>query len=995
MLPIQPLSNYSDAVKGVRLPQVIIDKKEYDRIGISHSVSNYEFLKRLVWHGLKKIGKEKDEIHLSQIKKELSIFNDLGFVDYFLLLWDIINYAKSNGIPVHKGRGSAASSVVLYCMGITGLDPIKNDLIFERFISYDRVKVKTQEGDVKWFDGGTCPDVDTDFSKDRRDEVLAYISNKYNGKCSYICNYLRFKPKMTITDAAKIVANYHQSESLHLSSLVGDTKHLYNESDIDGEKGAYQSNEKFREWCDKNPKIFSIARKIEGLNKATGVHAAGVLVSYEKIEDTIPLSEAVDNDGVKRIVSAYEMIYAGQASIKLDILGLETLGFMQKACDYAGIKEEEIDLYAPESYQHFQDFKHGLGTFQVGEGLTNLCCQKIKPKNLNELTGVVSISRPGAIAFLDSYSKYTNHGTLTSLHPFLDEILAQDGNCFLYQESVLKIANKIGFTMPEAYAIMKGIAKKDPVKLLSWKEKIFKKCEDLDDGYKIAEILWKLCEDSGAYLFCKCLDGKTLVKKKDEEIFIKDIKTGDYIQSYNLETRCNEYVKVLNVFENVTELYEFFFSDETSIICSLSHKFLTAGGWMLSIQDAWKQQKCVAKNNRNAAYIKYMRFVGLRPTYDIEVDSPFHNFYANDFVVSNSHGASYAALSLTTTYVKHHYPLEFYCAYLNTVSFDKASSIFSEICQQGIKILPPSIKHANTDFIFEKDKKIIRFGFKQLKGVKDASLDRLLQWSKCSFNTFYDLLIASKEYKISIKTLFALIMSGCLDEYDFDKSRCRLLLAAQVFYLLSDVQRQGVLDYCISNNSEFLSSIKIIFENKITNAKGKLIFTESTWKTFYAKYEDCKQVFLFNKQDHLFTNWFFEKKFLGYNHSVHLSQAFQKQSSNCFCAEKVLSMPKDSDFYMIGTLKSVIEKKSKKNDKQFLKGVLNDETGSISFCFMDSQKRASFTKWKEKNIQKSADKKWLADESIVIVSGKTSDGICFLSDIEILEKRVISSVKEI
>jgi DNA polymerase-3 subunit alpha len=168
-------------VKGVRLPKIIIPHHYYAKLGIDESTDNEEFLKILCRNGIKSKGLTGKKEYMTRLKYEYEIVSEIGFSDYFILIWDVINFCHENDIPVGKGRGSAAGSLILYLIGVTGIDPIQNDLIFERFVSRTRAKSQIIDG-VRYIDGDMAPDVDLDICTDRREEVINYLKNKYSGK---------------------------------------------------------------------------------------------------------------------------------------------------------------------------------------------------------------------------------------------------------------------------------------------------------------------------------------------------------------------------------------------------------------------------------------------------------------------------------------------------------------------------------------------------------------------------------------------------------------------------------------------------------------------------------------------------------------------------------------------------------------------------------------------------------------------------------------------
>ena len=253
---------------GVKLPQIKIEKKYYDYVGCSENQSNFNFLRRLCHKGL--IGRaidKKDNVqkYYDRLKEELSVLEDLGFVDYILLNWDILNYCKENGIPTGAGRGSAAGSLVLYVIGVTNIDPIQYDLFFERFVSKSRAKKIEHNGET-YLDGGLLADVDNDISYDRRAEVIDYINQKYKGRTCKILTLNTLSGKLCIKECGKIVDELSETQVNEISDSIPKKFGKVAKLGI-----AYEESETFKKYADQYPKSYDIAKK-EGLENVGVCH---------------------------------------------------------------------------------------------------------------------------------------------------------------------------------------------------------------------------------------------------------------------------------------------------------------------------------------------------------------------------------------------------------------------------------------------------------------------------------------------------------------------------------------------------------------------------------------------------------------------------------------------------------------------------------------------------------------------------------------------------
>ena len=482
---------------GVRLPEFKIESSTKRHLNLSEDVSNYDFLRGLALNGFKdlKIDKSLPEYkkYVDRAKYELETLKELGFIDYILLVWDVINFCKTTDIPVGLGRGSAAGSLILYLIGVTRIDPVKYNLYFERFISKIRAKKQVVDG-ITYLDGSLMCDVDLDICYYNRHKVFEYLENKFKGKTSKILTLNTLSGKLLIKECGKIVGEKTEEEMTMISSLIpkifGQVKDITT---------AYQEISKFKEWCDENKEVYEIALKLRDLIKNKGVHPSGVLLSYDNLEKVCPTEFSSD----KESVSSFDMNWVSLFNIKLDILGLRSVSVVNDVFKSIGIKIEDIDLNHESIYRNLQDLQSPHGLFQIEADTNFKVCQKVKPKNIEELSGVLALARPGALQFVEKYAKYTNFGEYEGIHPFFDDILKQTGGVALYQEQLMQMANKIGFTLDEAEILRRIVGKKKVEEIKEWQNKIKEKCKSNKIPKEVAEILWKILEDSANYSFNK------------------------------------------------------------------------------------------------------------------------------------------------------------------------------------------------------------------------------------------------------------------------------------------------------------------------------------------------------------------------------------------------------------------------------------------------------------------------------------------------------------
>ncbi len=491
-------SSYQNCIPpGVRLPEIKIESKYYDSLKLEQGSDNFLFLKELCKKGVQEKGFDKVEnkkVYSSRLRMELSVLNDLGFVDYILLNWDILNFCHENDIPVGPGRGSAAGSLVLFLIGVTNVDPVKHELFFERFVSKSRAK-KIEKDGITYLDGSLLADVDNDIAYEHRQKVIDYIERKNPDRTCKILTLNTLSSKLCVKECGKIVSEFSEKDVNLVSDLI--PKKFGKVSSLSNCLG---ESERFKAWAEENDRCFSIARKIEGLNKNTGVHPSGIAISYYEISDICPMQST--NDG--SLVTAYDMNWVSELMVKFDILGLRTLSVIYDVCKSLDIDIYNVDLDDESLYTPLRNelrCPHGL--FQIEADTNFRVCQKIAPKNLEQLSAVIAIARPGALEFSDLYANYARTGNSQNVHDFFADVLSYTGGIPLYQEQLMKMVVKVGFTLDEAEQLRRIVGKKKVDLMPKWKSKIEKKIEKNDLPTEAGEVLWSVAEDSANYSFNK------------------------------------------------------------------------------------------------------------------------------------------------------------------------------------------------------------------------------------------------------------------------------------------------------------------------------------------------------------------------------------------------------------------------------------------------------------------------------------------------------------
>lgn len=471
---------------GVRLPEFKVKAEHKRNLSLSEDVSNADFLKKLAYNNLPQ-GKE----YKKRLDHEFDIIEDLGFIDYIILVWLVINYCNENQIPTGLGRGSAAGSLILFLIGVTKIDPIKHNLYFERFISKIRAK-KQIVNDITYLDGSLMCDVDLDICYYNRHKVVEFLNEIFPNRISKILTFNTLSGKLLIKECGKIIEEKSETEMTTVSGMI--PKVFGQVKDI---SEAYQEVEKFKEWCDQNEEIYSIALKLRNLIKNKGVHPSGIQISHAPLSEVCPLELSSE----KEFVSSFDMNDISQFNVKLDLLGLRSVSVVYDVCRMINSKIEDIDIEDVFIYQQLQDLKSPHGLFQIEADTNFKVCRKVRPRNSQELSAVLALARPGALQFVTQYAKYIETGEYQSVHPFFDETLKRTGGLALYQEQLMQMAHKIGFTLDEAEILRRIVGKKKTEEIKAWKDKIEKKCVKNNLPKEVGETLWKILEDSANYSF--------------------------------------------------------------------------------------------------------------------------------------------------------------------------------------------------------------------------------------------------------------------------------------------------------------------------------------------------------------------------------------------------------------------------------------------------------------------------------------------------------------
>lgn len=837
---------------GLRLPTIKLKSKDVEGLDLKEGLnsSNFEILKALCRKGISDFGinKQKNKKdYYDRAEYELNLLDELGFVDYILLNWDVLNFCREKEIPTGFGRGSAAGSLVLYLIGVTRVDPIKHGLFFERFISKSRARKFTIDG-VEYLDGSLAPDIDNDISYDRRHEVIAYIEDKYKGKTSKILTLNSLSSKLCIKECGKIVGELNETEV----NVISDTipKHFGKVAKLND---AYEESESFKSHADKHHKVFKIARKLQGLVKNTGVHPSGISISYYPQEDIMPLQKT--NEGA--LVSGYDMNDVAELSVKFDILGLRTLSVVDDVCKQIDLKMDEIDPEDKRIYAALSCLTSPQGLFQIEADTNFKVCQDVSPKNIEHLSAVIAIARPGALDFKDQYAEYVRTGDFQSTHEFFDDILGYTGGIPLYQEQLMKMAVKIGLSADDSEQLRRIVGKKKVDEMPAWKAKIEECVAKNNLDPRISEILWKVAEDSANYSF---------------------------------------------------------------------------------------------------------------------------NF---------SHSLSYSYLSAVTTYLKFMYPQEFFLSLLKFTQFEpnsheEISKISQELADFDIKLLQPDLNKSDIEFKIEG--KDIRYGLNSIKGVSDKVIDSLVEFREDEFANKYEVFMAAKQCGVNIGVLSALIQAGLLDSF-VDENRCRLVLEAQTFNILTDREKRNFIELGPKYNYDILNSVADVVKKETMGDDNKLLMKPSRFETFKKKYLPYKNIYELNRKSIRYANWFFEKQLLGYSYSYNIREIFEHQE-DFMNSRQVQEAGERAHIRFVGVLAD-ISRRTSLNGNKYARFEIHDEQGIVNGLFMDNAREEKLTNYL------NSGKKLPIKDDVVIIKGVNGEGIVFVNEVASLKDKIYMKLSQL
>jgi DNA polymerase-3 subunit alpha len=411
---------------------------------VPDGLTSWEYLNKLCFEGLDKHYGNPDRELKERLEYELNVIKNMGYVDYFLIVWDFIKYAKDHGIAVGPGRGSAAGSIVSYCLEITNIDPIHHQLLFERFLNPDRISM---------------PDIDIDFCYERRQEVIDYVVRKYGkDRVVQIVTFGTLAARGVIRDVGRVM-------DLPYAFVDTIAKMIPTELNMTIDR-ALQVNSELRKTYETDEQVkylIDMAKRLEGLPRHSSMHAAGVVISQLSVDEYVPLSKAQDGS----ITTQFTMNTLEELGLlKMDFLGLRTLTVIQNAVILAKNKNPELDMdtigYNDQKVLDYIGTGKTDGIFQLESAGMKSFMKELKPHSLEDIIAGISLYRPGPMDFIPQYIRGKNKaGAITYDCPQLEPILAPTYGCIVYQEQVMQIVRDLaGYTLGRSDLLRRAMSKK-------------------------------------------------------------------------------------------------------------------------------------------------------------------------------------------------------------------------------------------------------------------------------------------------------------------------------------------------------------------------------------------------------------------------------------------------------------------------------------------------------------------------------------------------------
>jgi uracil-DNA glycosylase family 4 len=678
-------------------------------------MTNAKYLLNLCNEGMEKRKKyfsDSYKIYLKRLKVEYDLITKLNYEDYFLIIWDLMRFARENKIRTGVARGSVAGSLLAFLLEITAIDPIRHDLMFERFMNETRSK-------------SDPADCDLDFQASRRDEVKTYVIDKYgkNSVCSIGAHGRAFSSG-AIKDVAKIMKLDYQE----LNSIIA-----HKMSDMTLEQ-AYENIQEFEQWVDgqeEHLECYAIACKLQGLIRHRTIHPSGLIVTNGNVTDYVP-TERIQGT----TCSQWKDSWVGKRGIlKLDILGLNTLDVLDYTYKLIGKELDWLDIPLDDK-DVLDTFTKGdtMGIFQFESPHLSKVIRNLHADKFEDLTIATSICRPGSsdLGLIDGIVK-RKHGLeeITYPHESVEELLKDTYGYPIFQELVMKLAHIAGNIPLEDTEIMRDAIKHFKHDVMASYEKQFKTGAKSNGATKEQrQNMWDLIQASSGYSFNKCLTGDTMLltyngtQMSINECVERGIKPSLYSAIYYDRLNFKPSLLKNRIFDiicnGVREVY-LLECYGMRVKATLEHRFLVKP----FRKDYWEWLKVseihygdyLLTINGSSKVKGSAMFCGMEKVYDITMENQdYPNFFANGILSHNSHATAYSVISYTTAYLKHYFPLEYMTSCLRHAGDKDKIKLLVKECER--MDLPIKLADINSsDLYFSTDGNSILTGLMNIKQV--------------------------------------------------------------------------------------------------------------------------------------------------------------------------------------------------------------------------------------------------------------------------------------
>ncbi len=663
-----------------------------------------------------------------QLEHELGMIERLDLAGYFLIVWDIVRFCREHGI-LCQGRGSAANSAVCYALGITAVDPVGMGLLFERFLSEER---------------GEWPDIDLDLpSGDRREEVIQYVYRRYGERgAAMTATVIGYRTRSAVREAGKALGL-----SLEQVDRLAKLLRAHGWHDEHDELAAQLRAGGVDPEAPRIGLLVELVRQMQGLPRHLGQHTGGMVIAAGRLDEVVPLEPAAMPG--RNVIQWDKDDCADLGLIKVDLLGLGMLAALEEAIPL--VREHEgidVDLahLPPDDPQVYAMLRRAdtIGVFQVESRAQMATLPRMQPERFYDLVVEVAIIRPGPIVgqMVNPYLKRrAGREPVGYAHPLLEPILARTLGVPLFQEQLLRIAMTVaGFTGGEAEELRRAMGFKRSVERMAAIER------RLREGMAEREITGAVQDEIVRQITSLCVVGDTRVIDADTGglVRIEDVATGHAPLMTTLACDADLQLRPRRVLEARASGKRMVYRLRTAlgreITATAEHPFLTVNGWRKLGELGEGDHVATARMlpalgqgrwpRLSASHIYWDRVtsiepVGVRETYDLRIDED-HNFLANDFVVHNSHAASFALIAYASAYLKAHHPAAFACALLNAwpMGFYHPATVVKDAQRHGVPVRPIDVTRSAWKCTLEDG--AVRLGLRYVQGLRAEAAERLV-----------------------------------------------------------------------------------------------------------------------------------------------------------------------------------------------------------------------------------------------------------------------------